>query len=175
MDLEESDNPVAVDAVQLCSIGHSDHSIPAFTDLLRLHGIEVVVDVRSQPYSQWAPQFNRENLARDLQAASIRYVFMGDALGGRPAAREFYDAGAEHPDYERLAQSAGFQSACDSLLALARVQRVAFMCSEGDYHKCHRALLITPALLDRGARVFHIRPDGTQVEAQPEFRQPTLF
>jgi len=61
------------------------------------------------------------------------------------------------------------------LLALARVQRVAFMCSEGDYHKCHRALLITPTLLDRGARVFHIRPDGTQVEAQPEFRQPALF
>ena len=166
---------LAPDAVQLYSIGHSDHSIPAFVDLLHRHDIAVLVDVRSQPYSQWAPQFNRENLARDLQAAGMRYVFMGDALGGRPSAREFYDVDPEHPNYQRLAQSTAFQSGCESLLALARVQRAVIMCSEGDHLKCHRALLITPALLKRGARVFHIRPDGTDVEAQPEFQQPSLF
>ncbi len=175
VDLIGSNEQPSPDAVQLYSIGHSDHGLPEFVDLLRHHGISVLVDVRSQPYSQWAPQFNRENLARDIQAAGMRYVFMGDVLGGRPTAREFYDADAERPNYERLAQGSAFRDGCEDLLALARVQRVAFMCSEGDYHKCHRALLITPALLKRGARVLHVLPDGSEVEAQLGFQQPTLF
>jgi uncharacterized protein (DUF488 family) len=49
------------------------------------------------------------------------------------------------------------------------------MCSEGDYRHCHRTLLITPVLLERGARVFHIRPDGETIEARPEPKQLTLF
>jgi uncharacterized protein (DUF488 family) len=60
------------------TIGHSDHTTAAFVDLLRRHGITLVVDVRSQPYSRWAPQFNRETLARDLQDAGLAYHFIGD-------------------------------------------------------------------------------------------------
>ena len=165
----------APDRVQIYSIGHSDHTIEAFLDLLRQQMVAVIVDVRSQPYSRWAAQFNRENLARDLEAAGIRYVFMGDSLGGRPADPAFYGAGQERPDYERLAQSPVYQVGIEQLLELAEAEQVAVMCSEGDHHKCHRALLITPTLLERGARVFHIRPDGTVIEAQPEARQLGLF
>ena len=67
------------------TIGHSDHSVAAFVDLLRQHGITTVVDVRSQPYSRWAHQFNRETLARDLKELGFTYAFMGNALGGRPS------------------------------------------------------------------------------------------
>ncbi len=164
-----------VTKVQLHSIGHSDHTSEEFLDLLRRHEIAVVVDVRSQPYSQWVPQFNRENLARDLEAAGVRYVFMGDSLGGRPAERALYDPGEEHPNYERLAQSASYQAGIEQLLQLAAAEQLAIMCSEGDYHKCHRSKWITPTLLDQGARVFHIRPDGAVVEAKPEPQQLTLL
>jgi uncharacterized protein (DUF488 family) len=157
------------------TIGHSDHTIPAFVDLLRRHGITLVVDVRSQPYSRWAHQFNRETLARDLQDVGITYRFMGDALGGRPADPTLYDPGEEHPDYQRVGQSPAYQSGIDQLLDLAQTEQVAVMCSEGEHRHCHRHLLITQTLLERGVRVLHIQPDGTTVEGERIPQQLSLF
>jgi uncharacterized protein (DUF488 family) len=165
----------AAKEINVYTVGHSDHTTEAFVLLLQQHGIALVVDVRSQPYSQWVPQFNRENLARDLRAAGIRYAFMGNALGGRPTDRTLYDPGEDHPNYARLASSPDYLTGIEQLLQLAANERVAIMCSEGDHHKCHRGLLITPTLLARGARVLHIAPDGTLVDAQAEPKQLTLL
>jgi len=167
------------------TIGHSNHTIAAFVDLLRRHEITLVVDVRSQPYSRWAHQFNREILARDLQDAGITYCFMGDALGGRPADQTLYDPDEEHPDYQRVEQTPAYQAGIDDLLDLARppsipptlggLRGVAVMCSEGDHRRCHRHLLITQTLLGRGVRVLHIQPDGTTVEGERIPQQLSLF
>jgi uncharacterized protein (DUF488 family) len=157
------------------TIGHSDHTTEAFVDLLRRHGITLVVDVRSQPYSRWAPQFNRETLARDLQDAGIAYRFMGDALGGRPADPTLYDPGQERPDYRRVEHMPAYQAGIDRLLELAGSETLAVMCSEGDHHYCHRHLLITQTLLERDVRVLHIQPDGTTVEGERIPQQLSLF
>jgi len=157
------------------TVGHSDHITAAFVDLLRRHGITLVVDVRSQPYSRWAHQFNRETLARDLQDAGIAYRFMGDALGGRPVNPTLYDPDQERPDYQRLEQTPAYQAGIDQLLDLARAERVAVMCSEGDHRRCHRHLLITQTLLGRCVRVLHIQPDGTTVEGERIPQQLSLF
>jgi uncharacterized protein (DUF488 family) len=37
--------------MEIYTIGHSNHTLENFTALLREHAIEVLVDVRSQPYS----------------------------------------------------------------------------------------------------------------------------
>src|ERR1700704_1843866 len=74
------------------SIGHSNHDLPAFIALVRGAGVEVIADVRSQPYSRFNPQFNRETLRSALLEAGIDYVFLGDALGGRPTEPDCYDA-----------------------------------------------------------------------------------
>ena len=167
------------DNLSIYTIGHSDHETPAFVDLLRQHEIALVVDVRSQPYSRWTPQFNRELLARDLESAGIAYEFMGDALGGRPADASLYDSDQERPDYDRLAQTPAYQAGIDRLLdrslGLARAGRVALMCGEGDHQHCHRHLLIAQTLLARGVRVLHIQPDGTLVEGELAPRQLSLF
>lgn len=165
----------AAQPITVYTIGHSDHTVEALLALLQQHGVALIADVRSQPYSRWVPQFNRENLARDLQAAGIRYAFLGDALGGRPKDHRFYDPGENHPNYARLATSTDYLAGIEQLLQLAAQERVAILCSEGDHHKCHRGLLITPTLLERGARVLHIAPDGTLVDAQAEPRQLNLF
>jgi uncharacterized protein (DUF488 family) len=157
------------------TVGHSDHTTAVFVDLLRRHGITLVVDVRSQPYSRWAPQFNRETLARDLQGAGIAYRFMGDALGGRPADSTLYDLGQERPDYQRVGQTPAYQTGMDQLLDLAGTEQVAVMCSEGDHRQCHRHLLVAQTLLERGARVLHIQPDGTTVEGEQIPQQLSLF
>jgi uncharacterized protein (DUF488 family) len=167
----------APDPPSVYSIGHSDHEPEVFIALLRRHGVTTVVDVRSQPYSRWVPQANREVLAHALEEAGLTYVFMGETLGGRPSDGSLYDAEGEagSPDYERMAATPAFQAGIERLLELAGDGTVAMMCSEGDYRHCHRSLLITPSLLERGARVIHIRPDGETVEARPEPKQLSLF
>jgi uncharacterized protein (DUF488 family) len=157
------------------TIGHSDHDIRVFTRLLQGFEIALLVDVRSQPYSRWAPQFNREILARDLQEAGISYQFMGDTLGGRPTDPDMYDPGEERPNYERMEGTTVYQSGIERLLELAEAERVTLMCSEGDPNQCHRHLLITQTLLDRGVQVLHIQPDGTTVRGGRIPRQLSLF
>lgn len=76
----------------LFTIGHSNHTEEKFLGLLREHDIDVLVDVRSQPLSRYNPQFNSNNLKRVLAAAGVRYIFMGDQLGGRPDGEEFCDS-----------------------------------------------------------------------------------
>jgi uncharacterized protein (DUF488 family) len=159
------------------TIGHSDHTTAAFIDLLRQHGITLVVDVRSQPYSRWTHQFNRETLARDLDGdeAGIAYQFMGDVLGGRPSDRTLYDPGQEHPDYRRVERTEAYRSGIERLLELARSERVAVMCSEGDHRHCHRHRLIAQTLLKRGVRVLHVQPDGRVVEGERMAEQLSFF
>jgi uncharacterized protein (DUF488 family) len=166
----------------LYSIGHSDHESETFIALLRRYGVATVVDVRSQPYSRWVPQANRETLAQALKRAGLTYVFMGDVLGGRPADASLYEPAEDNetpngiqPDYERMAATPTFRAGIQRLLTMAGSTTVAMMCSEGDFRRCHRALLITPSLLEQGARVIHIHPDGDTSEAQPEPKQLSLF
>lgn len=140
----------------LTSIGHSNHPMVTFIGLLREHGIEVVVDVRSSPYSRFNPQFNRENIKRGLQAVGIDYDFLGDELGGRPPEREFYDNDG-HVLYGRVAGTNRFRSGLDRLIERAKHARVTIMCSEEDPAGCHRFLLVTGALHIKGLDVSHIR------------------
>ena len=149
------------------TIGHSNHEPEVFVALLRQHGIELVIDVRSSPYSRYVPQANRETLARTLEAEGINYRWDGDRLGGKPD--------GEVADYDVLRASAPFQDGIRALLAASDEQPTAIMCAEGDHRRCHRHKLITPALLDREAQVQHIQPDGGVVDEALEPRQLSLF
>jgi uncharacterized protein (DUF488 family) len=126
---------------------------------LRRHAIEVLVDVRSQPYSRYAPQFNQEALRRAVTQAGIAYRYLGKELGGRPAQRAFYDEGG-HVVYARVAQSGAFQQGLRQLAAASQRHRVAIMCSEENPAQCHRYLLIGRALAEHNITLHHIRGDG---------------
>lgn len=141
------------------TIGHSNHPIERFIALLREHGIDTLVDVRSRPYSRWAPQFQKLALARSLTAEGIAYVYLGDALGGRPEGREFYDAEGRL-DGQRRALAHDFRIGIDRLVEVARRGSTAMLCAEEDPTRCHRRLLVTPALQGRSVAVQHIRGDG---------------
>jgi uncharacterized protein (DUF488 family) len=149
------------------SVGHSNHPADVFVALLQEHGIEMVVDVRSSPYSRYVPHASREALSRTLEAAGIAYRWAGDRLGGKPE--------GEVVDYDQLRASAPFEEGVVELLALASRRPTAIMCAEGDHRRCHRYKLITPALLDRQVRVLHIQPDGSLVDEEQEPRQLSLF
>jgi uncharacterized protein (DUF488 family) len=148
------DEPLAI-----WTVGHSNHEPERFAELVGGERIEVLVDVRSYPYSRFAPHFNREELATSVGRRGIRYVFMGDELGGRPNRDEHYDAEG-HALYGPMSQEPGFRTAIDRLLAGARAQRLALVCSEGDQGDCHRRLLVGRVLAECGAELRHILPTG---------------
>jgi uncharacterized protein (DUF488 family) len=145
------------------TIGHSALESDEFFGLLAAEKIAALVDVRSQPFSRFAPQANRDVLEHAAKAHGIRYLHCGDDLGGRPA-----DPGmllkSGKPDYERMGAAAGFRRSLEELMLLGRKQRVCILCSEEDPGKCHRGLLVSESLVRAGCAVLHIRHDGT-VEA----------
>jgi uncharacterized protein (DUF488 family) len=145
-------------ATDVFTIGHSTHSWERFSALLRGAGVTAVADVRSAPYSRRHPQFNRETLRATLQSEGIAYVFLGQELGGRPSAGGLYSEGVA--DYEKMAQVGAFQEGLTRVIEGAKAYRVALMCSEREPLHCHRCLLVSRALAQRGVRVSHILDDG---------------
>lgn len=164
----------------LYTIGHSNHPREKFVSLLQAHRIEVLVDVRSQPYSKYAPHFNYTALKAALRKLGIQYLYLGKELGGRPAGREFYDAQG-HVLYEPLAASQAFLAGIERLEAGLLKYRVAIMCAEENPARCHRHHLVAKAIARQGHTVLHIRGDGRLQpedelqadEATPQ--QPALF
>jgi uncharacterized protein (DUF488 family) len=146
---------------RIFSVGHSDHPLPALVELLRRAGVTAVADVRSQPYSGRMPQFNRPELERGLRAAGITYAFLGDLLGGRPQQPSLFDAEGR-VDYHRVRSTDFFRQGLDRLCAVAEKSPVAMLCAEEDPLDCHRALMIAPALVERGIYPIHLRKDGSQ-------------
>lgn len=172
------------EGLRLFSIGHSNHRAEGFADLLKKHDIEVLVDVRSHPYSRYAPQFDTSGLKALLSKADVKYLYLGRELGGRPEGADYYDAEG-HVLYARLATSSLFLEGIDRLQKGAQEYRVAIMCAEEDPLNCHRRLLIGPVLRERGIVLDHIRGDGrlqtddellrAQSPRRPTSEQPDLF
>jgi len=142
------------------TIGHSSHPPEHFVGLLRQHGIQVVADTRSAPYSRYTPQFDREALRELLGDAGVKYLYLGDAVGGRPRSESCYDAEGRVL-YGRVAELPEFRDAVERLQRGAEEFRVALLCSEEDPAHCHRRLLLSRVLMGEGAEIRHIRGDGT--------------
>jgi uncharacterized protein (DUF488 family) len=161
---------MTADSLSVLTIGHSHHPIETFLGLLRQHDVEVLVDARSQPASRFSPQFGRKALERALAGVAINYVFLGDALGGRPRSPACYDADG-NVDYDRIEAQEFYQRGIEQLLAgLARL-RVCLLCAEEDPARCHRRLLVARTLVRRGVAVQHIRKTGA-LEPETELRAP---
>lgn len=155
---------------ELFTIGHSNHGLLEFLGILNKLGIRVLVDIRSEPYSRYSPQFNRSDLQHHLEAAGIQYRYSGAAIGGKPRDPSLYTP-AGKPDYDGLAATAAFRDELKAVVEIARTRRVALMCSEADPAACHRERIIAPMLRGWGITVTNIMPDGTTGE--PE--QKNLF
>lgn len=153
------------------SVGHSNHALDRFIELLRESGIQVLADVRSHPYSRFAPHFNAASLRAAVEGLGLKYVFLGDELGGQPADDRFYDASG-HVRYDELASCARFRDGIRGLLEEMIKHRIALMCSEEDPRVCHRYLLVARVLDGLGVQVLHMRGDG-RLQTREELEQET--
>ena len=166
---------------EVLTIGHSTHSIEHFVALLRSHGVTAIADVRSQPLSRYAPQFNRAELAASLRQSDLQYVFLGRELGARSKDPNCYIDG--RVQYARLALTDDFRAGLARIVSGAQNERIALMCTEKDPLDCHRTVLVARRLADEGVRISHIRADGS-IESDGEAidrlmcqlgMQPSLF
>ena len=132
---------------------------------MKWNGITAVADVRSSPFSRHNPQFNKDRLPKDLKQRDIAYVFVGKELGARSDDSSCYEKGKIR--YGRLADTSIFKAGIERVLSGARKYRVALMCAEKEPLDCHRTLLVSRALEQRGVSILHILPDGsTELQAQ---------
>lgn len=145
------------------TIGHSTRSIEEFVSVLKAFKVKVLVDIRAFPVSRRNPQFNRENLEESLARCGIQYLWLGQELGGYRKKSE--GLGEKSPNkgwtregfriYADYMMSDDFRSAVKRLIDLAKKKRVAYMCAEKFYWRCHRRL-VSDYLLSLGYEVWHI-------------------
>lgn len=142
------------------SIGHGGRSLDALVAQLQQLGVPFLIDVRSSPYSRYQPEFSREPLGAQLAQRNIRYVFMGDLLGGRPSDPDCYDEQGK-VNYQNVRQKDFFLRGIERIrTAYAKGTRVCLFCSEGKPWECHRSKLIGWVLQEHGISVEHVVPDG---------------
>lgn len=147
-------------ATRIFTIGHSNHPLERFIELLRSAAVTAVADVRSVPYSRHASQFNREPLHEALRRAGVAYVFLGEELGARPADPASHRDGVA--DWDVMARSASFRAGLDRVRRGAERYVVSLLCAEKEPLDCHRTLLVARQLVvQRGCEVEHILADGS--------------
>lgn len=129
--------------------------------LLQAAGIAAVLDVRSVPHSRRFPHFGRERLAAALASHGIGYVFLGDALGGKPSDPAVRRNGIV--DYDLIAATPAFQAGLTRVALEGSRCRAALMCAEKAPLDCHRTVLVARHLAARGHEVRHLLADGTEV------------
>lgn len=156
---------------RILTIGHSTHGWDRFQALLDGAGVTAVADVRTSPWSKHTPQFNKDALAERLRQAGLAYVFLGDALGGRPSGAYLFANGVA--DYETMAAEPAFQAGLERVRKGVETHVVALMCAEQEPLDCHRCLLVSRQLRGAGLPVAHILPDG-RVEAHEDTERRLL-
>ena len=161
------------------TIGHGSRTTDDLLDRLRQVDVQFLIDVRSVPYSRYQPEFSKEPLQQLLAQHGLKYVFMGDDLGGRPKDPDCYINGKV--DYHKCQTKDFFRRGIGWIRRVYEQGfRVCLLCSEGKPWQCHRSKLIGAALHDEGIEVLHLLPDGgniTQNEAIQELTggQSDLF
>lgn len=141
----------------ILSIGYTGRRFDDFLKLLREHGVTHLVDVRTAPYSRFHEAYNRIELENALKTTEIKYIFMGDLLGGRPDDRECYNEDGRVV-YAKVAEKEFFQKGIHQLLrgAVTHQRVLCLMCSELRPEHCHRSKLIGEALKMLDVRIQHI-------------------
>jgi len=158
---------------KIFTIGHSNHEIDYFINLLNQNNIDFVIDVRSVPQSNYNPHFGRAPLIKTLNKHKMKYVHFKNQFGARQTDNKYYNE-AQQVDFEKFRQSDAFKSGIERIkLALSKNITIALMCSEGNPLDCHRFSMISVYLDNNGFEVCHIMKNGSLMKHKN--LEPHLF
>ena len=156
------------------TIGHSNHEIDFFIELLKEFHIDTVVDIRSKPDSAYKNHFNKPNLIYLLKQNGFKYIDMGKILGGLPFDKSVLNT-VGGIIFDEIEKREWYKNGISRLIDISKDENIAIMCSEENPEKCHRGYIVTHSLLDRGQEVYHIRGDKTKQLAHYFVKQGVLF
>lgn len=143
---------------KIFTVGHSTRPIDEFVALLKAYEIQTLADIRTVPRSRHNPQFNRENLSRDLPLQGINYIHFAGLGGLRHPRADSVNTAWQNASFRGFAdymQTPEFAGHLDSLIERATTERVALICAETVPWQCHRSL-IADALFMRDFEIWHI-------------------
>jgi uncharacterized protein (DUF488 family) len=127
--------------LKLFTIGYSSYKLEDFMKVLSANAVSALADVRSSPYSATYPDYNRENLQKQLKINGIAYVYLGDLLGARVNDPHMYVNNSAN--FSLIAKSFAFKSGITRLKeGTQKGYLIALMCAEKDPLTCHRTILI---------------------------------
>jgi uncharacterized protein (DUF488 family) len=142
------------------TIGHSNHCINYFIEILKKNRINILIDVRSSPYSKYAYQFNKDNIKHYLNDEEINYLFAGNVLGGKYKDKNLLFPNGI-PDYRKIMDTEKFNSGLLKVVSLIeKGNTVVIMCTEKNPLDCHRFNLISRGLEKLKVNILHIMEDG---------------
>ena len=145
----------------LYTIGHSTHTAEALLELLKLHKISCVVDVRSKPFSRIAPQFNKDRISSFLNLNGIIYMHLPDEFGARKISIALLDKEGK-VDFEKVRQTESFKEGIKRVKQGLEIgYSIALLCAEANPFDCHRFVMISYQFAKDGIDVYHILKDGT--------------
>lgn len=140
------------------TIGYGNRSIISFLSLLKGYGINLIIDVRSNPTSRFNPDYRRVVFSNLLLTEKIQYQYMGVELGGKPNDPRLYRDGKLN--YQMVRENSQYQQGIEQIKQFAENNVVCLMCCELKPDLCHRKTLIAPSLIDQCVNVLHITERG---------------
>ncbi len=141
------------------TIGYGNRAISNFIQILKDNQIQVVIDVRSVPYSRYRPAYNTKSLEKHLTDVGIGYMFKGNQLGGMPKDSDLQTN--DLPDYEKIRKTLSYQQGLSDLeCGIEMGYRIAILCACLNHTDCHRNKLIGVDMARKGYEVYHISKNG---------------
>ncbi len=156
---------------RIYTVGHSTRTAEELVELLRAHGIQTLVDIRTVPRSRTNPQFNQDTLPRTLAKEDLRYVHLSRLGGLRRTSKDSPNMGWRNTSFRGYAdymQTDEFTQGLEELRELTKDGPLALMCAEAVRWRCHRSL-VADALYARGVEVRHIT---SRTRAEPHKLTP---
>lgn len=145
------------------TIGYSGFAISNFIEIIKANSISVIIDVRSQPYSRYFPEYNKEMLEKTLKHNSIGYQSYAKELGGKQSNPHYYSTEG-YFDFELYTKSENFIAGLKKLKEImAQGHSCSLMCAEKNPINCHRGIMIAPVFYKEGYEIIHLMPNNMTI------------
>lgn len=142
------------------TIGYSGLKIDDFISILTKYNITCLIDVRSNPYSKFHVDYNKNNLQNILKSNEILYRNYKVEFGARQEDLQYYTDG--YLDFSKYAKSKSFIEGVKKVEAGIKMNYTfAFMCAEKDPSTCHRNIMVGRQFYDLGYTIKNILSDGS--------------
>jgi uncharacterized protein (DUF488 family) len=148
------------------TIGHSTRTEEEFIAILRSFKIELLADIRSYPGSRKYPHFNKEHLQTVLPANEIIYRHFPELGGRRKVSKDSKNTAWKNDAFRGYAdymETEDFKNGIAGLEKLAAEYKLAYMCSEAVWWRCHRSM-VSDYLKWKGWTVLHIMAENKSEE-----------